>query len=259
MATKNAKPLILITNDDGIQSPGIRTLIETMRESGKIIVVAPDTVQSGQSHSLTLEEPLKITYHSKKRDLEEYAINGTPVDCVKFAFHLMNRKKPDLLVSGINHGSNASSNVIYSGTVAAAVEGTLLGFPSVGFSLDDYSWNADMTPLKPWISKIVKHLLQHPLPKGICLNINFPKKQTEAIKGIRICRQAKGDWHEEFVEQTDPRGRKYYWITGVYNCLDDRPDTDVRAMEENYISITPVSTDWTAENMLNSFKDLTNV
>lgn len=254
-----SKPLILITNDDGIQAPGIRTLIETMRSFGKIVVVAPDTVQSGQSHSITLEEPLKITYHSKEEDCEEFGINGTPVDCVKFAFHLLNRKKPDLLVSGINHGSNASSNVIYSGTIAAAVEGTLLGFPSIGFSLDEYSWNADMQRLKPWIEKIVRHFFQNPLPSGICLNINFPKKQEEAIKGIRICRQAKGEWHEEFIEQADPRGRKYYWITGVYNCLDDRPDTDVRALDENYISVTPVSTDWTAENMLNNFNALTHV
>lgn len=254
-----SKPLILVTNDDGIQSPGIRTLIEIMREIGKIVVVAPDTVQSGQSHSLTIEDPIKITYHSKKRGYEEYSINGTPVDCVKFAFHLMNQKKPDLLVSGINHGSNASSNVIYSGTMAAAVEGTLLGFPSVGFSLDDYDWNVDMSPLKPWIIKITKYLLEHPLANGICLNVNFPKPQQEPIKGIKICRQAKGDWHEKFIEQTDPRGRKYYWITGVYNCLDDRPDTDVRAMDENYISVTPVSTDWTAENMLNDFKGLTHV
>lgn len=254
-----SKPLILITNDDGIQAPGIRVLIETMREIGKVVVVAPDKVQSAQSHSLTLEEPLKITYHAENQDCEEFGINGTPVDCVKFAFHLMSRQKPDLLVSGVNHGSNASSNVIYSGTVAAAVEGALLGFPAVGFSLDDYAWSADMSHLKPWIIKIASHILQNSLPQGVCLNVNFPKKQTETIKGIRICRQAKGEWHEEFVEQTDPRGRKYYWITGDYICLDDRIDTDVRALAENYVSVTPVSTDWTHEKMLNNFKTLTDV
>lgn len=254
-----SRPLILVTNDDGIHAPGINLLIEIVKEIGDVVVVAPDKVQSAQSHSLTIEDPLKIIHHTEEPGCEIYSINGKPVDCVKFAFHLLQRQKPDLLVSGINHGSNASSNVIYSGTVAAAVEGTLLGFPSIGFSLDHYSSSADMSHLKPWVAKIVNHVLQYGLQEGVCLNVNFPIITEEPIKGIRVCRQAKGEWKEDFVEYTDPRGRKYYWITGDFELHDDREDTDVQALKDNYIAITPINTDWTHEQSLNNFKDLTDV
>ena len=207
----NSKPLILVTNDDGITAPGIRMLIEVMNEIGDVVVVAPDSPQSAMGHAITINSTLhchkiKVTEGPQ----EEFSCSGTPADCVKLAVNELMDKKPDLCVSGINHGSNSSINVIYSGTMSAAIEAGIQGIPAIGFSLLDFSWNADFTPLKKIISQITLEALSHKIPRGVVLNVNFPKLREQQIKGIKICRQAKANWVEEFDKRTNPMGKEYY-------------------------------------------------
>tara|TARA_R110002072_G_scaffold63860_3_gene158491 strand:+ start:566 stop:1336 length:771 start_codon:yes stop_codon:yes gene_type:complete len=244
------RPLILISNDDGITAPGIRKLINIMNQLGDVVVVAPDGPQSGKGHAITIDGILRAD--SIKIDdgpQEEFSCSGTPADCVKLAVNVVLKRKPDLLVSGINHGSNSSINVIYSGTMSAAVEGSLENIPSIGFSLCDFSWEADFEPAAPFIKKIAEKVLDEGLPRGVCLNVNIPKKTNEAYKGIKICRQTKGNWEEEFDERVDPRGRDYYWLTGKFVNYDKHEDNDEWALANNYISVVPINSDLTSYAM----------
>ena len=242
------KPLILVTNDDGITAPGIRALIEVMNEFGDVCVVAPNSPQSGMGHAITLDS----TLHIEKLTIEgsaqtEYSCSGTPADCVKLAVNEILERKPDLCVSGINHGSNSAINVIYSGTMSAAIEAGIEGIPSIGFSSVDHNWNADFEPLKKHIRIITKNVLENSLPDGVVLNVNFPKG---SIKGVKVCRQAKSNWIEEFDKRTSPQGKEYYWLTGEFVNLDKGQDTDLYALENNYATIVPVQFDLTAHHFM---------
>jgi 5'-nucleotidase len=242
----NEKPLILITNDDGVNAPGIRALINYIRPFGRVVVVAPDRPQSGTAHAVTIAQPLRLEKISQEEDYEEYNCNGTPADCVKLAFKVVMRRRPDFLFSGIDHGTNASINIIYSGTMAAVLEGALAGVPSVGFSLNNYSMNADFRPSEKFVKKIAGEVISKGLPAGVCLNVNIPDVSVEKIVGIKLCRQAGGTWEEDFDEREDPNGRKYYWMKGVYAQVGKGEDTDQWAMEHNYVAVVPVQFDLTA-------------
>lgn len=245
------KPLILITNDDGINAPGLRALIEVMATLGKVVVVAPDSPQSAMGHAITINNTLYINKISKENAaIEEYSCSGTPVDCVKIAVNEIMHQKPDLCVSGINHGSNSSINVIYSGTMSAAVEGGIEGIPSIGFSLLDYNWNADFEPVKNAVRKIALEVLTNKLPYGVVLNVNFPKLKENEFKGIRICRQARAIWQERFDKRQTPMGKDYYWLTGEFVNLDQGEDTDEWALSNGYISVVPTQFDLTAHHAI---------
>lgn len=245
------KPLILVTNDDGISAPGIRNLVDFVKPFGKVVVVAPEKQQSGQGHAITLHKPLRLYKSNVFDDVEAYHCSGTPVDCVKIAVDKVLKRKPDLCVSGINHGSNSSINIIYSGTMSAAVEAALEGIPSVGFSLCDFAYEADFLGGKEFIQKIVQQVLEIGLPHDTLLNVNIPKLPKEEIKGIKICRQAVANWEEEFDERTDPSGKKYYWLTGKFVNLDKGEDTDEWALANGYVSLVPVQYDLTSHHGIN--------
>lgn len=243
-----SKPLILVTNDDGITSKGIRELVEISKKIGNVVVVAPDSPQSGMGHAITIGEPLRL---DEVPDLFEgvkaYTCSGTPADCVKLAKHLVLKdKKPDLVVSGINHGSNTSVSVLYSGTMSAAIEAALEGIPAIGFSLCDYSANADFSHVVHLVDHIIHQAIEHGIPEATALNVNFPAKSQEAIKGIKVCRQARARWSEEFDKRKDPHGRYYYWMTGAFTNEDKGEDTDEYLQSQNYATIVPCAFDLTA-------------
>lgn len=245
------KPVILVTNDDGISAPGIRALISVMSEIGTVIVVAPDSPQSAMGHAITINSTLHINKISAENaEILEYSCSGTPVDCVKLAVNEILKYKPDLCVSGVNHGSNSSINVIYSGTMSAAVEAGIEGIPAIGFSLSDYNWNADFETFNPYIKKIALEVLKNGLQEGVVLNVNFPKITKESIKGIKICRQAKAMWVEKFDKRQTPHGKDYYWLTGEFVNQDKGEDTDEWALKNDYISIVPVQFDLTAHHAI---------
>jgi 5'-nucleotidase len=251
------KPLILVTNDDGITAPGIRALIEVMNTLGDVVVVAPDSVQSGMGHAVTIHSTLyldevKIDDGPQK----EYKSNGTPVDCVKLAISEVLDRKPDLVVSGINHGANSSINVIYSGTMSAAVEAGIEGIPAIGFSLLDFHWDADFSASKHYVEKITKQVLEQGMPEGVVLNVNIPKLPLSDIKGVKVGRQANAKWVEAFDKRTNPHGRQYYWLTGEFKNFDQGTDTDIYALENNYVSVVPVQFDLTAHRWIENFKNL---
>lgn len=239
------KPLILVTNDDGITAPGIRNLVNFMNEIGDVIVVAPNSPQSGKGHAITINSTLTFEEINLDGPQKDYSLSGTPVDCVKFALDKILTRKPDIVVSGINHGANSSINVIYSGTMSAAVEAGVEGLQAIGFSLQDFSWDADFSQGKEYIQNIVKKVLNHPLPKGTVLNVNIPKLPKEEIKGVKVCRQANAKWEENFDERVNPHGKKYYWLTGYFNNMDTADDADETALANGYISIVPVKFDLT--------------
>ena len=245
------KPLILVTNDDGISAPGIRALIAVMQELGDVVVVAPDSPQSAMGHAITINSTLHLNKISNNEaSVTEYSCSGTPADCVKMAVKEILKQKPDLCVSGVNHGSNSSINVIYSGTMSAAVEAGIEGIPAIGFSLLDYNWDADFESAKPFIKNIAAQVLKNGLPDGTVLNVNLPKLKTHEIKGIKICRQAKANWEEKFDKRVTPFGKEYYWLTGEFINLDKGTDTDEWALANNYISIVPVQFDLTAHHAI---------
>ena len=252
------KPLILVVNDDGISAKGIRNLIKIMNDFGEVVVVAPNSPQSAKSHAISIETLIrcdKVVIDNGPQ--KEYACSGTPVDCVKLAISQILDRKPDLCVSGINHGSNSSINVIYSGTMSAAVEGALEDIPSIGFSLLDYDNNADFSEAVPYIRNITNKVLEHGLDTGICLNVNIPKSiKGEQLKGLMVCRQANANWEEEFEARIDPKGRKYYWLTGKFVNYDQGTDTDEWALANHYISVVPVQFDVTAHSSLSSVNKL---
>ena len=250
------RPLILVTNDDGINAPGIRTLISVVKDIGDVIVVAPNSPQSGMGHPITINSTLhssRIT--PKNSEIIEYSCSGTPADCVKLAINELMPRKPDLCVSGINHGSNSSINVIYSGTMSAAIEAGIEGVPAIGFSLLDYSWNADFSQSKDYIRKITLNALNNGIPKGVVLNVNIPAVKKPDIKGVKICRQAKAYWVEEFDKRKNPLGQEYYWLTGKFVNKDQGEDTDEWALKNNYISIVPVEFDLTAHHAIQGLNE----
>jgi len=250
------RPLILVTNDDGINAPGIRTLISVIKDIGDVIVVAPDSPQSGMGHAITINSTLhssRIT--PKNSEIIEYSCSGTPADCVKLAINELMPRKPDLCVSGINHGSNSSINVIYSGTMSAAIEAGIEGVPAIGFSLLDYSWNADFSQSKDFIRKITLNALNNGIPKGVVLNVNIPAVKKSDIKGVKICRQAMAYWVEEFDKRKNPLGQEYYWLTGKFVNKDQGEDTDEWALSNNYISIVPVEFDLTAHHAIQGLNE----
>jgi 5'-nucleotidase len=243
---RKKQPVILITNDDGISAPGIRNLVDAVRGLGKIVVVAPDKPQSGMGHAITIGNPLRLhPMHHLFEGVEAWQCSGTPVDCVKLAVDKVLRRKPDLCLSGINHGSNHSINVIYSGTMSAAVEAAIESIPSIGFSLLDYSVEADFTASRKYVRIIVEEVLGLPTDKHLILNVNFPAIPDALIKGIKVCRQAYAKYEEDFLERNDPTGKKYYWLTGKFVNFDRGRDTDVWALEHNYVSVVPVQFDMT--------------
>ena len=255
---KSSKPVILITNDDGITAPGIRNLVEAVKDLGKVIVVAPDKPQSGMGHAITIGSPLRLHAVNEFEGIEAYQCSGTPVDCVKLAVDKILHRKPDLCLSGINHGANHSINVIYSGTMSAAVEAAIESIPSIGFSLLDYSIEADFSASRKYARLIVEESLKNRLDKHQVLNVNIPALPDSLIKGVKICRQAYAKYEEDFLERNDPHGRKYYWLTGEFVNLDKGTDTDVWALENGYVSVVPVQFDMTnyvlKEKLENSWK-----
>jgi 5'-nucleotidase len=242
----NDERIILVTNDDGITAPGIRALIDAVSHLGKIVVVAPDSPQSGKGHAITIGVPLRLDQVDIFEGIEAWQCSGTPVDCVKLARDKILHRKPDICVSGINHGANHSINIIYSGTMSAAMEAAIEGIPSIGFSYLDYSFTADFSLPKQVAAEVTQKVLEGNLPAGTLFNINIPiVNNGEAFQGIKICRQANAKWVEEFDERRDPRGRKYYWLTGEFKNMDHGEDTDVWALENNYASLVPVQFDLT--------------
>ncbi len=245
-AVKKERPVILITNDDGISAPGIRNLVESVKDLGKIVVVAPDKPQSGMGHAITIGHPLRLTPVPGYADgVDAYQCSGTPVDCVKLAVAKVLHRKPDICLSGINHGANHSINVIYSGTMSAAVEAAIESIPSVGFSLLDFSIEADFAASRHYARAIVEHMLTTKWDKHLVLNVNIPKGDLSLIKGIKICKQAYAKYEEDFVERHDPSGKKYFWLTGEFVNFDKARDTDVWALKNNYVSVVPVQFDLT--------------
>lgn len=245
---------ILICNDDGIFAPGISALIESMRSLGRITVVAPDSPQSGAGHGITLNSTLRINQVKDEENLKMYSTSGTPVDCVKLAVNEIIQRKPDLLVSGINHGSNASINVLYSGTMSAAMEGALEGIPSIGFSLLNHSIDADFESSQHVAKSISSKILETGLPWGVCLNVNIPNLSMQEIRGIKWCHQARGNWVEEFDGRTDPSGQKYFWLTGKYTLFDEDDENDIKSLEAGYVSVVPQQCDMTAYDVLKDMK-----
>ncbi len=240
------RPVILVTNDDGITAPGIAALVEAVRPLGEVIVVAPDSPQSGMGHAITIAHPLRLEPSKMFEGIESYEASGTPADCVKLAVSKVLHKRPDLVVSGINHGSNASINVIYSGTMSAAVEAAVEGIPSVGFSLCNYSHEGDMSAAILVAREIAQRILKHGLPAGVLLNVNIPDLKADKIRGIKVCRQARAKYEEDFDERTDPHRRKYYWLVGEFVNFDQGEDTDIFALQNGYVSVVPTQFDLTA-------------
>lgn len=250
----NKKPLILITNDDGVHASGLRKLISLMRPLGDVIVIASEHVMSGMAHAVTIQTPLRMNLVKEEPGYKEYITNGTPSDNVKLGKHQILKRQPDLLVSGINHGSNASINIIYSGTMGAVLEGTIDGIPGIGFSLLDYSHEADFSHVDEFILRITQKVLSEGMPSDIGLNVNIPKISNQPIKGIKVCKQAKARWVEDFDSRFDPYGRKYLWMKGEFVNGDPNKDTDQKVLEANYVSVVPVHVDFTAHHYIEKLK-----
>jgi len=252
---KTDKPLILVTNDDGLEAKGLRELVEVVKPLGRVVVVAPSEAQSGMSHAITVKSPLRMKKMREETDLLMYKCNGTPVDCVKIACNQLLKEKPFLLVSGINHGSNSSTSVFYSGTIGATLEGCINGIPSVGFSLLSIDSNADFAAAKSIAGKIIRKVMKKGLPDSVCLNVNIPSGDLKKIKGIKVCRQNRGFWREEFDKRMDPAGRHYFWLTGYYhNSEPEAGDTDEWALRNNFVSVVPLHTDLTAHAMMDTIR-----
>ncbi len=249
--------LILISNDDGYSAKGIAALIEVAAQFGHVVVVAPQTAQSGMSQAITMYSPLYAEVIETSLPAEIYALNGTPVDCMKFALdHLLKDQSVDLVLSGINHGSNAAVNVLYSGTMGAAIEGSFYA-PSIGFSLLDHSTDADFEPAKPFVERIIRAVLGRESKESICLNVNIPALPAEQIKGIQCCRQTSGYWREKFFERRDPRDKKYYWLTGEFvNHEPQAADTDEYALAHGYVAVVPIQVDMTDYTELEKIKKM---
>ncbi|MBK9984213.1 MAG: 5'/3'-nucleotidase SurE [Saprospiraceae bacterium] len=251
------RPLILVTNDDGMFAPGIRRLVAIASEMGEVIVVAPNSPQSAKGHAITMEDPIRLHKVDAFKGIEAYECSGTPVDCVKLAKNvLLKNRKIDLCVSGINHGSNSSISILYSGTISAAMEAAIEGINSIGFSLDDYSMDADFDPATPWVRSIMQYVLINGIEYSKLLNVNIPHSKNSPIKGTLVCRQSEGRWEEEFMEGLDPRGQKFYWLTGKFVTNDAGPGTDIYALRDGYISIVPSLHDLTSHQAIPGLKSM---
>ncbi len=248
MSKKN--PLILVTNDDGITARGLAVLVEAMSEVGEVVVVAPDSTKSGMGHAISIDAPLRLEKVNMFKNTLGYQCSGTPVDCVKVAIDMIMDKKPDLCMSGINHGVNSSINIMYSGTMSAAMEAAIEGIPAAGISLKFPAAEINFSVAKKYATIIAKQILKFGLPKNTLLNVNIPAIPENKIKGIKVCRQAIAKWEEEFDERVDPRGRKYYWLTGKFVNYDKGDDTDEWALANNYVSVVPVQFDLTAHHAI---------
>ena len=239
------KPLILVTNDDSISSKGIKSLCSAVEPFGDIVVIAPDSAQSGMGHAITINDPLRLEKSDLIDGVDAYSCSGTPVDCVKLGISEVMQRKPDLIVSGINHGANTATNVLYSGTMSAAIEGAMEGVPSIGFSLDSFEAHADFTVAMQVVGKVVGEALKNGIPLGTCLNVNIPYKM-DALKGIKVCRQANAYWEDRFDKRLDQFNRTYYWLTGDFKDQQGEADTDVYWIEKGYATVVPTQFDLTA-------------
>ena len=246
--------LILITNDDGFNSKGIKALINAVKNLGKILIVAPDSPQSGMGHAISVNKPIRCYKTNFFGSVESYCCTGTPVDCIKMGLYLLKDKKPDLILSGINHGSNVSTNILYSGTMSAAVEGALSGIPSVGYSLTDYSENADFQYSEKIVQIISRKVIKEGLKKGTCLNVNIPNIKENQIKGIKVCRQGRAFWDDTFDHRKDPLGKDYYWLTGSFSSKEQAIDTDINYLENNYVTVVPTQFDMTCHDSVDELK-----
>lgn len=249
------RPLILITNDDGIEAKGLKNLIEAVESFGDIVIVAPTKPQSGMGHAITVNDILRIEHSTMYNNYNAYSCSGTPVDCVKIAISDVIKGKPDLLVSGINHGENSATNVLYSGTMSAAIEGAMTNIPSIGFSLLDFDPDADFEASQGVVQDVVKQALGQKMPENICLNVNIPRLARNNIKGLKICRQAKAYWNDSFDKREDQFGKPYFWLKGEFNRDDLEEDTDIWALDNGYVSVVPTQFDMTAYNALDEFKE----
>lgn len=246
------RPLILITNDDGVSAKGLKELTEVMRLFGNVVVVAPDRHMSGMSNAITVDFPVRVTKTVDEEGFQVYKCTGTPVDCVKLAINQLLESPPDFIVSGINHGANSSISVVYSGTMGGALEGSIHGIPSIGFSLSDFDEEADFSRAKIYVARVFQQVAENGLPAFVCLNVNIPKGD---IKGIKVCRQTGGKWVEEYDKRTDPHKRDYFWMSGYFqNFEEDVPDTDILALETGYVSVVPVNADMTCYQTFESMK-----
>jgi len=250
-----SRPLIFITNDDSLISKGIASLVEAARPFGDIVVIAPDKPQSGMGHAITIHNILRLYPSPIFEGIEAYSCTGTPVDCVKLGISEVVHRKPDLLLSGINHGANTSTNVLYSGTMSAAVEGAMTGIPSIGFSLDDFDHEADFSAAGVVAQKLIPAVLKSGLPKGVCLNVNIPKVSPEELKGIKVCRQAYAFWEDRFDKRTDQFGNPYYWLTGSFDAREEAEDTDLYLIEHGYATVVPTQFDLTAHDTIHQLTE----
>ncbi len=246
------RPLILITNDDGVSAKGLKELTEVMRLFGDVVVVAPEKHMSGMSNAITVDYPIRVAKTVDEEGYQVYKCSGTPVDCVKLGFNQLLDRYPDFVVSGINHGSNSSISVVYSGTMGGAIEGCIHGIPSMGFSLNDYDAEADFSRAKIYVARVFQQVAENGLPPFVCLNVNIPKGD---IKGIQVSRQTAGKWVEEFDKRTDPHKREYFWMSGTFqNFEEDVAETDIAALENGYVSVVPVNADMTCYQTLETIK-----
>ena len=250
------KPLILITNDDGVAAKGLCTLYEVALEFGDVVVMAPTYNSSGKSHSLTTERPLRVREVRKDEGLSIYSCDGTPVDCVKLAVEYFCPSQPDLVLSGINHGSNSSINVLYSGTMGAVIEATALDINAIGFSLLNHNPEADFSACIPYVRHIIGKVLEKGLPENVSLNVNIPRLAASDIKGVRICHEAKAKWVDSFERRLDPQGRPYWWLTGKFECGNPPESSDEWALTHGYVSVVPVCLDYTKYDAIDKLTHL---
>jgi 5'-nucleotidase len=248
------RPLIFITNDDSLHAKGIAALVDAARSFGEVVVIAPDKPQSGMGHAITINHPLRLEKSDIFHGIDAYACSGTPVDCVKLGVYEVLHRKPDLVLSGINHGANSSTNVLYSGTMSAAVEGAMEHIPSIGFSYCDYDPDADFSAAQWVASQLIPKVLEKGLPTGVCLNVNIPKGSVNELKGIKVCRQAYAFWEDRFDKRLDQFGRPYYWLTGTFDEREDAIDTDLYYLDEGFATVVPTQFDLTAHQTIQSLK-----
>jgi 5'-nucleotidase len=254
MSVQQSSPLIFITNDDGISSKGIASLVEVAKSFAEVVIIAPDKPQSGMGHAITVNSILRLNECDFFPGLTAFSCSGTPVDCVKLGIYEVMHRKPDLIISGINHGENSSTNVLYSGTMSAAVEGAMENIPSIGFSLADYHADADFSEAQDIASKIISIALENRFPDHVCLNVNVPKKSDIPLKGIRVCKQAHAFWEDRFEKRFDQFGKPYYWLTGEFKNEENTADSDLYALQNGFASVVPIQFDMTAYQHLEYFK-----
>ncbi len=251
------EPLFLITNDDGHASPGLHLLAQVAQEFGEVVVMAPEHNASGVAASITCSRPLRVRVIDESPRCRRFACDGTPADCVKMGLEHFCHRKPDLVLSGINYGSNASINIIYSGTMGAVLEACLNGCQAIGFSLLNHNPAADFEACAPSIRHLLRQVLEHPLPEWTALNVNIPRLPADQIKGIKVCRQARAVWNDSLEPRTDPHGRPYWWMTGKFICNDMGADTDQKALEDGFVSVVPVRPDMTDHPAIAQLQHLT--